>query len=202
MCKASKDDACASKEKIFILRKEIRQIQKEKETLSTMHPKLAESQLMNMLKEKVEKLVELESSQLEREKAKQILDEKMSKLDKNAAEYLQLIEVKDQSILRISNLLHELETSSYAKNVTVGTQCESDQEEVALKDTVTAFLMQNKLLNKEVLELNKLRQLAIGREQKLFFEAGDWEAKFHQTQSKYLLLLIDLHNQGVRKANI
>ena len=74
MCKASKDDACASKEKIFILRKEIRQIQKEKETLSTMHPKIAESQVMNLLKDKVEKLVELESSLLEREKAKQILD--------------------------------------------------------------------------------------------------------------------------------
>ena len=33
---------------------------------------------------------------------------------------------------------------------------------------VTAYEMQNKFLNKEVLELNQLRQHAIDREQKLF----------------------------------
>ena len=37
-----------------------------------------------------------------------------------------------------------------------------------LQDTVTAYEMQNRFLNKEVLELNQLRQHAIDREQKLF----------------------------------
>ena len=37
-----------------------------------------------------------------------------------------------------------------------------------LQDTVTAYEMQNKFLNKEVLELNQLRQQAAEREQKLF----------------------------------
>ena len=36
------------------------------------------------------------------------------------------------------------------------------------QDMVTAYEMQNKFLNKEVLELNQLRQQAIDREQKLF----------------------------------
>ena len=57
--------------------------------------------------------------------------------------------------------------------------------------------MQNKFLNKEVLELNQLRQQAIDREQKLFLESSDWEAKFYQIQSKYLLLLNELHNPQV-----
>jgi hypothetical protein len=35
------------------------------------------------------------------------------------------------------------------------------------------------------------------REQKLFIEASDWEAKFYQIQSKYLLLLNELHNPQV-----
>ena len=35
------------------------------------------------------------------------------------------------------------------------------------------------------------------REQKLFLEASDWEAKFYQIQSKYLLLLNELHNPQV-----
>merc|ERR1719483_461631 len=141
----------------------------------------------------------------------EIMDEAVSKLDQDAAAYLQLIEVKDQSIVRLSNQLHELELSVkiyqasppvngtffYAEKVTVGTQCDSDKEKETLQDTVTAFQMQNKFLNKEVLELNQLRQQAIDREQKLFIEASDWEAKFYQIQSKYLLLLNELHNPQV-----
>lgn len=52
-------------------------------------------------------------------------------------------------------------------------------------------------MNKEVLELNQLRQHANDREQKLFIESSDWEAKFYQIQSKYLLLLNELHNPQV-----
>ena len=39
------------------------------------------------------------------------------------------------------------------------------------------------------------------REQKLFLEASDWEAKFYQIQSKYLLLLNELHNPQVQLNN-
>ena len=39
--------------------------------------------------------------------------------------------------------------------------------------------------------------VALDREQKLFLEASDWEAKFYQIQSKYLLLLNELHNPQV-----
>ena len=210
---ATQDDASASKEVISVLRKQIQKLQKEKETLSAMQPELAEGQLIDILRDKDEQIVELESSLREREKEREILDEKMSKLDQDASAYLQLIEVKDQSIVRLSNQLHELELSAkidqasppvngngtffYAEKVAVGTQCDSDKEKETLQDTVTAFLMQNKFLNKEVLELIQLRQQAIDWEQKLFIEASDWEAKFYQIQSKYLLLLNELHNPQV-----
>jgi len=71
---------------------------------------------------------------------------------------------------------------------------ESQLDVEKLQDMVTAYEMQNKFLNKEVLELNQLRQQATDREQKLFIESSDWEAKFYQIQSKYLLLLNELHN--------
>ena len=211
MFQATQDDASASKEVISVLRKQIQKLQKEKETLSAMQPELAEGQLIDILREKDEQIVELESSVREREKEKEMMDEKISKLEQDAAAYLQLIEVKDQSIVRLSNQLHELELSvkieqasppvtgtfCYTEKVTVGTQCDLDKEKETLQDTVTAFQMQNKFLNKEVLELNQLRQQAIDREQKLFIEASDWEAKFYQIQSKYLLLLNELHNPQV-----
>ena len=109
---ATQDDASASKEVISVLRKQIQKLQKEKETLSAMQPELAEGQLIDILRDKDEQIVELESSLREREKEKEILDEKMSKLDQDASAYLQLIEVKDQSIVRLSNQLHELELSA------------------------------------------------------------------------------------------
>ncbi len=43
-----------------------------------------------------------------------------------------------------------------------------DREKEYLQDALTAYEMQNKFLNKEVLELNQLRQQAADREQKLF----------------------------------
>ena len=43
-----------------------------------------------------------------------------------------------------------------------------DKEKEALQDRAFAFEMQNKFLNKEVLELNHLRQQLQDREQKLF----------------------------------
>ena len=61
-------------------------------------------------------------------------------------------------------------------------------------DPFIRYSFQNRFLNKEVLELNQLRTQAVDREQKLFIEASDWEAKFYQIQSKYLLLLNELHN--------
>ena len=128
----------------------------------------------------------------------------MSKLDQDASACLQLNKVKDQSMVRLSNQLNELELSAKIDQASPpvngnGTQWDSDKEKETLQDTVTAFLMQNKFLNKEVQELNQLRQQAIDREQKLFIEASDWEAKFYQIQSKYLLLPNELHNPQVRK---
>ena len=85
--------------------------------------------------------------------------------------------------------------------MSLGTQTEADRLQEGLQDTVTAYEMQNKFLNKEVLELNQLRQQAIDREQKLFLESSDWEAKFYQIQSKYLLLLNELHNPQVSESD-
>merc|ERR1712241_674040 len=96
---------------------------------------------------------------------------------------------------------HELKASDHISNspkenaTSIDSDASLDVEK--LQDTVTAYEMQNRFLNKEVLELNQLRQHAIDREQKLFLESSDWEAKFYQIQSKYLLLLNELHNPQV-----
>ena len=52
--------------------------------------------------------------------------------------------------------------------VDIAVQTDADKEKENLQDTVTAYEMQNKFLNKEVLELNQLRTQAADKEQKLF----------------------------------
>jgi len=140
-------------------------------------------------------------------------EERITKMEQDASCYLTMIQVKDESIVKLTNQLHEVELAAkidqasppvvpgggffYTEKISLGTQTEPDRHQEGLQDTVTAYEMQNKFLNKEVLELNQLRQQAIDREQKLFLESSDWEAKFYQIQSKYLLLLNELHNPQV-----
>ncbi|CAL4120820.1 unnamed protein product, partial [Meganyctiphanes norvegica] len=79
------------------------------------------------------------------------------------------------------------------EKISRGTQT-TDQERDALKDALEAYRSQNTFLNKEILELNLLRKQASEREQRLIRESSEWEAKFYQIQSKYLLLLNELHS--------
>jgi len=210
---ASQDDATACREVISVLQTQVKAIEKERDTLRSLRPELSEGELLEILREKDRQLVEAETQALSKQAQMEQLQEKIEKLERDAAAYIQLIEVKDKSIIRMTNSIHEMElqdkikqetpplpdgtTFYYAEKVSLGTQTDADKTKEALEDTVTAYEMQNRFLNKEVLELNQLRQQAIDREQKLFIEASDWEAKFYQIQSKYLLLLNELHNPQV-----
>lgn len=210
---ASQDDASAGKEVIMVLQSQLKALQKERETLEALRPELTEGELLEILREKDRQIVEAENGARQRQAKQDQLQECIQKMERDAAAYLQLMEAKDESIVRLTNQLHEVElqakidqetpplvngtTFYYSEKVHVGTQTDVDKVKEALQDTVTAYEMQNKFLNKEVLELNQLRQQAIDREQKLFIEASDWEAKFYQIQSKYLLLLNELHNPQV-----
>ncbi|XP_023328220.1 uncharacterized protein LOC111701257 [Eurytemora carolleeae] len=211
---ASQDDSSACREVITSLQEQIKALQKERETLKSLRPELTEGELLEILREKDRQLVEAETDATLKQGNLHQLQERIDKLEDEATTYLQLIQVKDTSIIRLTTALHEMElqdkinqetpplsngssTFFYSEKVSLGTQTDSDKEKEALQDTVTAYEMQNRFLNKEVLELNQLRQQAIDREQKLFIEASDWEAKFYQIQSKYLLLLNELHNPQV-----
>jgi len=209
---ASKDEAAASKEVVSALQKEMKTILQEKETLAAMQPQLAEGQLMVILREKDEQIVSLELGIKDKEREVEQLKEKIDTLEKELVTYEHIVEVKDRTIVKLTNDLHEFDlnlkmeqatpltgsgTFVFSEKVSVGSQTDAEKQKESLQDTVTAFLMQNKFLNKEVLELNQLRQQAMDREQKLFLEASDWEARFYQIQSKYLLLLNELHNPQV-----
>ena len=60
-------------------------------------------------RDKDKALVEFESELREREKEREILEEKLTRQDQDVSSYLQLIDVKDQSIVKLTNQLDELE---------------------------------------------------------------------------------------------
>ncbi|XP_030848557.1 TBC1 domain family member 2B isoform X2 [Strongylocentrotus purpuratus] len=70
-----------------------------------------------------------------------------------------------------------------------------------LKDSATAFEIQNKFLNKEILELNQLRCDAITREKLLLEKYIYMEADFCKTESKYLLLLNEVRGPQREKGS-
>ena len=144
-----------------------------------MQPHLGEGQLLDILREKDQQIVGLESELREKEREVELMQERISKKEKELSTYAHIVEVKDRSIVKLSNDLHEFDLQhkmeqqqqgtpltgsssgsqfTFCEKVTVGCQTENEKQKESLQDMVAAFLMQNKFLNKEVLELNQLRQ--------------------------------------------
>ena len=140
----------------------------------------------------------------EKEKLNNILCQNIKSLERRIQKFDKVTKVKDLAIIKLSDAINEHcsetignDVPFQCENVSVGSQTEEEDSKETLQDTAKAFLMQNKYLNKEVLELNQLRQQAMEKEHKHFLEASNWEAKFYQVQSKYLHLLNELHNPEI-----
>ncbi|XP_050686247.1 TBC1 domain family member 2B-like [Eriocheir sinensis] len=225
---ATQDEYQASREVISVLQKELESLQQEKATLISLdRSDLTDHHVIEILRGKDRRIVQLEHETQESAKEIAHLEEELSRarqhhehLSEKISMLYCLVEAKDKAIV---SLTHEIDvikpptpnnfTSmpnscfySYPSSpaspsfphdipefVTRGTQT-SDMEDDVLKDSVEAYKAQNLFLNKEILELNLLRKHAADREDKLITESSEWEAKFYQIQSKYLLLLNELHS--------
>ena len=109
-----------------------------------MKPELSEGQLIDILRDKDKQIVELESTLREKDKENEVLNERIGRVERDLAAYLQLIEVKDDSIVKLSNKVDELELTvkmdqasppcsaglgpfHYVEKVSVPTQTDSDK---------------------------------------------------------------------------
>ena len=180
----SQEEVNVNKDVISSLHSQVAVLEKERDTLSEMQPNLQEGQLLTILREKDHQIVKLESQIRDKGKIIEMLKCKISKAEKELSTYAHIVEVKDRSIVKLSNDLHEFDLNQkieqqqqatplsvgvtpsgqhqhfvFCEKVSVGCQTETgEKQKESLQDMVSAFLMQNKFLNKEVLELNQLRQ--------------------------------------------
>nr|XP_053655434.1 TBC1 domain family member 2B-like isoform X1 [Cherax quadricarinatus] len=209
---ATQDEYEASREVIDLLQKELDALQQEKATLISLdRSDLTDKHVLEILRGKDRHIVDLEhdNHKLTNDVARlteQLSDNQLHQdhLNEKLSMLYCLIEAKDKAIV---SLTHQVDDNARSRPVSLpstlvfktlesttrGTQT-SDTEEDTLKDTLEAYRCQNSFLNKEILELNLLRKLSSEREQKLITESSEWEAKFYQIQSKYLLLLNELHS--------
>ena len=89
--------------------------------------------------------------------------------DSDRGEFKEFVDVGVQTNEKASTYGPEKRASEHITTSIIESNDSITENDIEkLQDMVTAYEMQNKFLNKEVLELNQLRQQAIDREQKLF----------------------------------
>ncbi|XP_064087221.1 TBC1 domain family member 2B-like isoform X1 [Macrobrachium nipponense] len=209
---ATQDEYKASREIIDLLQKELDALHQEKSTLIHLdRSDLTDGHVIEILRSKDHHIVHLEHENQKLTNDIARLNEQLSGAHSHEEHLVEklsmlysLIEAKDKAIV---SLTHQVEAGANEnrpmslppvlnfktlETITRGTQ--TNDEEDSLKDALEAYRFQNSYLNKEILELNLLRKQTSEREQKLITESSEWEAKFYQIQSKYLLLLNELHS--------
>ena len=105
----SKEEVEANKDVITALHGQVETLEKERDTLSSMQPHLQEGQLLAILRDKDQQIVRLEASIREKDKVIEMLKTRISKTEKELSTYAHIVEVKDRSIVKLSNDLHEFD---------------------------------------------------------------------------------------------
>ena len=105
----SKEEVKANKDVITALHGQVETLEKERDTLSSMQPHLQEGQLLAILRDKDQQIVRLEASIREKDKVIEMLKTRISKTEKELSTYAHIVEVKDRSIVKLSNDLHEFD---------------------------------------------------------------------------------------------
>ncbi|XP_067934653.1 TBC1 domain family member 2B-like [Watersipora subatra] len=135
------------------------------------------------LKHKVEELIK-DSKRLTAEN--QRLELEVTNLKERACMCEETILAKDNVIISLSE---QLERSSMPPGSPVAVDMFTESFHESVKDKLEAFELQNKFLNKEILELHTVRLDDKEKMDDLQRKNLEIEAKFYQLQSKYLLVL-------------
>ncbi|XP_067118397.1 TBC1 domain family member 2B-like isoform X2 [Centruroides vittatus] len=216
-----KDDLCAvedeleaSREVVKVLHQQLNDIIMEKDTLIRLLKSSSTQSEIDILTQKDQELAQLNHQLvIEQQECDRFrnnnnhLEKEIEKLKEKIALFEELLGEKDKIVVNLTNEIFDLETEKRQKSIENRTNSNDSSEESQgkqsrfiveqdemedLQDALQAFELQNKFLNKEILELNQLRKYGEEREHKLIIKCSEWEAKCCQIQSKLLYLLKEL----------
>lgn len=209
-----RDELKASQDVISVLREQLEITLTEKDNVTTS------SHGRDVLNTQDEQPIpshtcQSENSEVEKSELQIVsLEKEIKKLQQNNEVLHELVQEKDRMIIELTNEVFDLE-SEKRDNESNRKSCSScssyeiikpsdyvvDCEDVEkLQDAVQAFELQNKFLNKEILELNQLRRESERRGEILSLKCSNWEAKSYQIQSK-LLYLLNILEKGIESKN-
>ena len=90
--------------------KQVEELEKAKETLTALQrPELDDCQLLEILRGKDSHIVGLESTLRDKQRESDLQEHEVTKLKAELKTYQDLFEAKDESIVRLTNKVHELE---------------------------------------------------------------------------------------------
>ncbi|XP_042145435.1 TBC1 domain family member 2B isoform X1 [Ixodes scapularis] len=208
------DELSASKEVIKVLRQQLDLANTERETLVELYANSSNENYSKMLHDKDRLLLELRNElymcklQLESTQHKRCSVEKeLDELKDRSSLYQEVLKEKDKILMSLTNELYDIETEKKEEEIAGESAIKLEQtkmvEEIeTLRDAVSAFHVQNKFLNKEILELNELRWNSEERERQLVIKCSNAEARHYQTQSKLLFLLKELNAPQEGDSNV
>ena len=78
-----------------------------------------QGQLLSILREKDQQIVKLEMKIREKDQIVEFLKDKISKMEKELSTYAHIVEVKDRSIVKLSNDLHEFDLNQEWDKITI-----------------------------------------------------------------------------------
>ncbi|XP_067677060.1 TBC1 domain family member 2B-like [Haliotis asinina] len=207
---ATEEELQAHREIVKLLQKQVDVQRTEINTMREVGSKSSEDR-DEMLRQRDKHIVEMRHSMSS-------MDEECSQLKQNAKKgkmvkiqetelktqreqlimYQDMLEAKDQIIMKLTNQIYELEKIKGQNSVppeqsptlpTAPVIVPNTKELETLRDSCHAYELQNKFLTKEILELNQLRQNDEAREKMLLINYAKLEADYYKTKSRYLILL-------------
>ncbi|XP_053212562.1 TBC1 domain family member 2B-like [Panonychus citri] len=194
----------ASREVIKVLQLQLEAAVREKESLVEIcKSHTIPEQMIHTLSQREKELTLNESRLRQSENNIEKLTQESQRLTKekeNTKEELnlmkELIHVKDQTVMSLTNKIYDLEKKQkdeFAHNEWNNIRKVDQDELESLKDSVNAYQLQNKCLNKEIIALNDIRHVLEKKQQELQLKCYDWEARCCQIHSKLLSLLKELN---------
>lgn len=214
---AVEDELEASREVVKVLHQQLNDLIMEKDTLIRLLKSSSPQSEIDILSQKDQELAQLnhqliiQQQECDRFRNKNNhLESEIEELREKIALFQELLGEKDKIVVNLTNEIFDLETEKRQKSIENRTNSNDssipsddgqekqskfilEKDEIEdLQDALQAFELQNKFLNKEILELNQLRKYGEEREHKLLVKCSEWEAKCCQIQSKLLYLLKEL----------
>ncbi|XP_064624236.1 TBC1 domain family member 2B-like isoform X4 [Lineus longissimus] len=197
----------AHKDIVRLLQKQVDVKQRELSTEAEFRHSVTDLKDLEQLKVKDKMIVDLEHLMTTTKEEMAMITHRIRKLEsenksmkEQISMYQESLQAKDEVVRSLTHQLAAYEqgnfnenTTDSAMNTTLTTMAGLHFEEIERnKEVCEAYELQNKLLSKEILELNMLRADDERRAKMLLVQCAKNEANYYSIQSKYLLLLNQL----------